>query len=116
MAALDESLALEALGHGQWRGRADPRYEANTIACTRLAIAARAQLFGWAREGGIEFDQRQQGILHVCRDKAGFEHGAAVSRLLAQGGLQRRAVTPLEMRALEPALAARRNRASLTTE
>ncbi|WP_342119366.1 D-amino acid dehydrogenase [Pseudoduganella sp. OTU4001] len=82
-----------------------PHYESNTVACTRLAIAARAHLFGWAREEGIQFDQRQQGILHVCRDKAGFEHAARVSRLLAQGGLERRAVTPLEMQAIEPALA-----------
>lgn len=82
-----------------------PRYEANTITCTRLAIAAREHLFGWAREEGIAFDERRQGILHVCRDKAGFEHAARVSKLLAQGGLQRRAVTPLEMQAIEPALA-----------
>lgn len=82
-----------------------PRYEANTITCTRLAIAAREHLFGWAREEGIAFDERRQGILHVCRDKAGFEHAARVSRLLAQGGLERRAVTPLEMQAIEPALA-----------
>ncbi|MYN01924.1 D-amino acid dehydrogenase [Pseudoduganella sp. DS3] len=84
-----------------------PRYEANTVACTRLAIAAREHLFGWAREEGIAFDQRQQGILHICRDQAGFEHAARVSKLLAQGGLERRAVTPLEMRAIEPALAGR---------
>ncbi len=84
-----------------------PRYEANTVAIARLAIAARGHLFGWAREEGIDFDLRQQGILHICRDKAGFDHAARVSRLLAQGGLQRRAVTPQEMRAIEPALAGR---------
>lgn len=82
-----------------------PRYESNTIASTRLAIAARQHLFGWAREEGIQFDEKQQGILHIYRDKAGFEHAAQVSKLLAQGGLQRRAVTPLEMQAIEPTLA-----------
>jgi len=82
-----------------------PRYETNTVTMTRLAIAAREHLFGWAREEGIDFDARQEGILHVYRDKAGFDHAAQVSDLLAQGGLQRRAVTPQEMRAIEPALA-----------
>jgi len=82
-----------------------PRYETNTVTMTRLAIAAREHLFGWAREEGIDFDARQEGILHVYRDKAGFDHAAQVSALLAKGGLQRRAVTPQEMRAIEPALA-----------
>jgi D-amino-acid dehydrogenase len=81
-----------------------PRYESNTIASTRLAIAAREHLFGWAREEGIDFDERHEGILHVYRDKAGFDHAAQVTRLLAQGGLQRRAVTAAEMRAIEPTL------------
>ncbi|WP_426339194.1 D-amino acid dehydrogenase [Pseudoduganella sp. S-14] len=81
-----------------------PRYESNTIASTRLAIAAREHLFGWAREEGIDFDERHEGILHVYRDKAGFDHAAQVTGLLAQGGLQRRAVTAAEMRAIEPTL------------
>lgn len=82
-----------------------PRYRDTTVATARLAVAAREHLFGWARDEGIAFDHRAEGILHVFRDKAGFEHAAAVSRLLAEGGLQRRAVTPSEMRAIEPALA-----------
>jgi D-amino-acid dehydrogenase len=82
-----------------------PHYESNTIAGARLAIAAREHLFGWAREEGIQFDARQQGILHIYRDKPGFEHAARVTKLLAQGGLQRRAVTPEEMLAIEPTLA-----------
>ena len=81
-----------------------PRYETNTIASTRLAIAAREHLFGWAREEGIRFDERHEGILHIYRDKAGFDHAAKVTSLLAQGGLQRRAVTPQEMHAIEPTL------------
>jgi D-amino-acid dehydrogenase len=82
-----------------------PRYEHNTIALAQLAIAARRHLFAWAEEEGIAFDHRREGILHIYRDRAGFEHAAGVSRLLARGGLERRAVTPDEMRAIEPALA-----------
>ena len=81
-----------------------PDYERNTIATTRMAIAARDHLFAWAQEENIDFDHRRAGILHVYRERAGFERAARVSRLLAQGGLQRRAVTPHEMRAIEPAL------------
>lgn len=81
-----------------------PHYERNTIATTRLAIAARQHLFGWAKEEGIDFDLEQRGILHIYRDKASFDHAGQVSRLLAEGGLPRRAVTPDEMRTIEPTL------------
>ncbi len=82
-----------------------PHYNKNTVETARLAIAARQHLFAWAEEEGIDFDVKHKGILHIYRDKAGFEHAAAVSKLLAQGGLARRAVTPAEMRAIEPTLA-----------
>ncbi len=81
------------------------RYRDNTVATARMAIEARRHLFAWAAEEGIDFDHRRQGILHVYRDRAGFEHAARVTKLLAEGGLERRAVTPQEMRALEPTLA-----------
>jgi D-amino-acid dehydrogenase len=81
-----------------------PRYRATTVETARLAIAAREHLFGWAEAEGIDFDLQRRGILHLCRDKAGFDAALRVNGLLAQGGLQRRAVTPDEMRALEPAL------------
>jgi D-amino-acid dehydrogenase len=82
-----------------------PHYRANTVETARLAIAARTHLFGWAEAEGIDFDLKRQGILHIYRDKAGFDHAGEVSRLLAEGGLPRRAVTPEEMRAIEPTLA-----------
>ncbi|MEH6354544.1 MAG: D-amino acid dehydrogenase [Marinobacter sp.] len=82
-----------------------PQYEKNTTETTRMAIAAREHLFSWAKEEGIDFDLKEQGILHIYRDKAGFDHAANVSKLLAAGGLERRAVTPDEMKAIEPTLA-----------
>lgn len=82
-----------------------PNYRQNTIETTRLAIAAREHLFEWALKEGIDFDLKKQGILHIYRDKKGFDHAAKVTKLLAAGGLPRRAVTPDEMRAIEPALA-----------
>ena len=82
-----------------------PKYEENTIATTRLAIAAREHLFAWASAEGVEFDSVKKGILHIYRDKKGFEHAGKVSKLLAAGGLQRHSVTPVEMKAIEPTLA-----------
>jgi D-amino-acid dehydrogenase len=81
-----------------------PHYRQNTVATARLAVAAREHLFSWAREEGIEFDVKHEGILHIYRDKASFDHAAKVSALLAEGGLERQAVTPQEMRAIEPTL------------
>jgi D-amino-acid dehydrogenase len=82
-----------------------PQYEKNTTETARLAIAARDHLFAWAQEEGIDFDLKKQGILHIYRDKAGFDHAAKVSRLLSAGGLERRSVTPEEMKSIEPTLA-----------
>ncbi len=82
-----------------------PQYERNTTETARMAIAARDYLFEWAQEENIDFDLKKQGILHIYRDKAGFDHAANVSKLLAAGGLERRAVTPDEMRDIEPTLA-----------
>jgi D-amino-acid dehydrogenase len=81
-----------------------PRYRDNTVVLARMAIAAREHLFAWAAEEDIDFDLRREGILHLYRDKAGFAHAQQVSALLAQAGLERRAVTPAEMRSIEPAL------------
>ncbi|BDT67081.1 D-amino acid dehydrogenase [Comamonadaceae bacterium OS-1] len=82
-----------------------PQYEKNTIETTRLAMAARQHLNAWAAEEGLDFDHQREGILHIYRDKGNFVHAGKVSKLLAQGGLDRRAVTPQEMRAIEPTLA-----------
>ena len=82
-----------------------PNYRQNTIDTTKLAIAARDHLFTWAQNEKIDFDLKKLGILHIYRDQKGFEHAGKVSTLLAIGGLERRAVTPDEMRAIEPTLA-----------
>nr|WP_315220871.1 D-amino acid dehydrogenase [uncultured Duganella sp.] len=81
-----------------------PHYRDNTVATAQLALTAREHLFQWARDEDIAFDLKREGILHIYRDRAGFEHAAGVSKLLLQGGLSRRAVTPEEMRAIEPTL------------
>jgi D-amino-acid dehydrogenase len=82
-----------------------PHYERNTIETARMAVAAREHLFAWAAQESIDFDHKREGILHIYRDKQGFDHAGQVSAMLAKGGLPRRTVTPAEMKAIEPTLA-----------
>jgi D-amino-acid dehydrogenase len=79
-------------------------YRNNTIETTRMAIAAREHLFSIAARENIDFDLERRGILHVYRDCASFNAAAKVNGLLREGGLDRRAVTPEEIRAIEPTL------------
>ena len=81
------------------------RYEANTVETVRLAIAAREHLSRLAEREGIDFDREERGILHIYETEAEYRHGERVNALLAQGGLERRAVTPAEIREIEPAIA-----------
>ena len=81
-----------------------PRHEENTVTTVRLALEARAHLQRMAQEAGIDFDCEQRGILHFYRTRADFEDAGRTTLLLAKGGLERRAVTPAEMRSIEPAL------------
>jgi D-amino-acid dehydrogenase len=82
-----------------------PNYRANTIATVRLAIAARHHLYAMAEREGIDFNLEKRGILHVYRDQASFRHAADVNVMLNEGGLDRRAVTPEEIKAIEPTMA-----------
>ena len=82
-------------------------YRANTLETVRLAISGREHMFRMAEREGIAFDLERRGILHFYRDKAGFDKAAAVNAILNEGGLERRAVTPEEIRAIEPTLKGR---------
>lgn len=81
-----------------------PKYEQNTVTTARLAIEARVYLKAMAEAEGIDFDCENRGILHFYETKKDFDAAARVSALLAKGGLERRAVTPSEIRSIEPAL------------
>ncbi len=81
-----------------------PKYRANTIATTRLAIEARQHLFGWARDEGIDFDVEHRGILHVYRNRKNFDHARRVNALLAEGGLTRDELSPADIAQVEPTL------------
>jgi D-amino-acid dehydrogenase len=82
-------------------------YRASTIETTRLAIAARESLLGMAAAEGLDFDYQQKGLLHLYYDKKSFETAAQANALLKEGGLDRFAVTPHEIAAIEPTVQGR---------
>jgi D-amino-acid dehydrogenase len=79
-------------------------YRSNTIATAKLAIRAREILFKVAEKEKIEFGLEKRGILHMYNDKASFDHAMMVSKLLAEGGLNRRMLTSDEIHRIEPTL------------
>jgi D-amino-acid dehydrogenase len=81
-----------------------PHYENNTVATVKLAIAAREHMFDTARDAGVDFDLEKRGILHIYENKKSFDHATKVNALLAKGGLERRAVSPQEVKQIEPTL------------
>jgi D-amino-acid dehydrogenase len=81
-----------------------PHYRQNTLDTLRMAITARRHLDEMAEAEGIDYHREPRGILHVYRDKHSFDDAAKVNLLYAEGGLDRRAVTPAEMRQIEPTL------------
>jgi D-amino-acid dehydrogenase len=81
-----------------------PKYEENTVTTVRLAIEARTHLKRMAADEGIDFDCENRGILHFYHSKKDYESAGSVTKLLAKGGLERRPVTPSEIKSIEPAL------------
>ena len=81
-----------------------PNYRQNTVDTVRMAITARDLLKTTAKKEGFTFDVEERGILHIYNTKKEYDHATAVNTLLAEGGLTREAVSPSEMKTLEPAL------------
>lgn len=81
-----------------------PNYRRNTIQTVRLALQARELLESHAKAYGFDFAAEHRGILHVYNDRKDYAHATRVNALLAQGGLERHAVTPDEMLDIEPTL------------
>ncbi|MFT6223574.1 MAG: D-amino-acid dehydrogenase [Paracoccaceae bacterium] len=81
-----------------------PNYKRNTIATTRMAIAARPMLIEMAERAGIDFDLEKRGILHFYRDEKTLAQGRKVSKLLAEGGLERIELSGAEVIDREPTL------------
>ncbi len=81
-----------------------PNYERNTIATTKMAIAARAGMAEMADTAGIDFDFSPASIVHFYQTEKDLADGRRVNKILAQGGLTRDELSPDEVRALVPQL------------
>ncbi|RTL55241.1 MAG: D-amino acid dehydrogenase [Bradyrhizobiaceae bacterium] len=81
-----------------------PKYRENTVATTRLAIAARSHLLAMAEKAGVDFNAEHRGILHFYETQGDFEKAKRSNGLLEEGGLERRQVSAAEICAIEPAL------------
>ena len=79
-------------------------YEANTRDTVKMALLARERLFTVAKEENIQFDLEKRGILHFYHTKLDYEVATQVNALLREGGLERNAVTPEEIKSIEPSL------------
>ena len=77
-------------------------YRGNTVSTVRMALEARAELLRIAEVEGLDFALEKRGILHVYRKRQNYQHALRVNDLLAEGGLDRRAITPDEIRTIEP--------------
>lgn len=82
-----------------------PNHDANTIATVKLALEARRELLRILDEEQIAFDLERRGILHIYETAAEYRDAEKIGALLAAGGLERRPVSPAEIRDLEPAVA-----------
>jgi len=77
----------------------------NLRAMVRLAEYSRATLQDMRAGLGLEYDQRELGILNFYRDPAEFEASQRAADLMRDVGVDRRIVSADEVITLEPALA-----------
>ena len=82
----------------------------NTIQCLNLALYSRDCLKALRRETGLAYDHLERGILQFYTDAKDFEHGVAAAALMREFGCDRVVRTADECVAIEPALAACRDR------
>lgn len=80
------------------------RARRNLTQLVRLGSYSRTLLRELRADTGIEYAQRSQGILHYYTDTVAFAHAQAAATQMQALGCERRAITPAEAVALEPAL------------
>lgn len=83
---------------------ANGSWERNTRATMRLALQARRLYEDIARNEDIRFDHSKRGILHIYKHASSFEVAKRLTALYQEEGVDRRLVTPEDIRSLEPSL------------
>jgi D-amino-acid dehydrogenase len=86
------------------------RTERNTMQCMQLALYSRDCLHALRDSTGIVYDHLTRGILEFYTDAKEFEEGVATAELMRRFGCLRDAKSADECVAIEPALAACRDR------
>ena len=81
------------------------RTRANIVAILRLALYSRALLKELRPALGLEYDQKECGILHFYTDEAEFAHAIPQAELMRRYGCDRVVKSAAECLAIEPSLA-----------
>ncbi|MFN3076442.1 MAG: D-amino acid dehydrogenase [Alphaproteobacteria bacterium] len=80
------------------------RTKRNTELTLRLALYSRSCLKALRAETGIEYDEREQGILHIYRDRGEFRQACHAAAIMESLGLRRETCTAEACVGIEPAL------------
>ncbi|MEO0666169.1 MAG: FAD-dependent oxidoreductase, partial [Pseudomonadota bacterium] len=81
-----------------------PNYKKHTVETVRMAVAARQTHAAMAELAGVDFNLERRGILHFYETERELQAAAKVTKLYAEGGLDRRALTGAELSEVEPTL------------
>ncbi|MDX1483600.1 MAG: D-amino acid dehydrogenase [Alphaproteobacteria bacterium] len=82
----------------------------NSLRNLSLALASRVALGDLREETGIDYDQKQLGILHFFRHQGPFESAKSLAERFRDWGCESRVVDTDECIKIEPALAAQESR------
>ena len=79
-------------------------HEKHTKATAKMAIESRKEFKKILVNEKIKIDLYEKGILHLSNSKENFAHGLKINKWLNEAGLNRKPVTLLEIKKLEPTL------------
>jgi|TARA_R110000823_G_scaffold109785_2_gene229510 D-amino-acid dehydrogenase len=86
------------------RNCTDARAKENLEKALRVAVYSRDCLRQLRKDTGIDYDHRQQGILHICRDDDELTAVETATAQMRDFGLNRRVVSAEECYEIEPTL------------
>jgi D-amino-acid dehydrogenase len=104
-------LIRPRLDWAQWRWvakflwyTAQGHYQKNTVATIKMGLEARQLYKEICQEEGIEFDQKDCGILHFYKDAEYFDNAKRAGKLYTGAGCEWDILSPLQTASIDPAL------------
>ena len=79
-------------------------HEKNTIATAKMAIESRKEFKKILMDEKMNIDLYEKGIIHLSNSKENFTHGLKINNWLNKAGLDRKPITPQEIKKIEPTL------------